>query len=101
MNACVLFSFAAVISKWPMSTTTVIGSKAQFHCSGSGFLIHWEMNGLPSTNAAISGQGIMSNDVSFSLGMALGYWKNGHISNSLLQKTCGCLRNETRDAVQH
>ena len=32
------------------------------------FSIHWEVDGLSSTNAAISGQGITLHDVSSSLG---------------------------------
>ena len=59
---------STVNTEWPMPTTVVIGSVGQFTCSGLGLLIHWEVDGLPSTDAEITKRGITSHVVSTSSG---------------------------------
>ena len=41
-----------------MSVSVLIGTDAQFHCTGTGVTISWEVDGLTSSNPVIIGRGI-------------------------------------------
>ena len=51
-----------------MSVNALVGTDAQFHCAGTGSIISWEVDGLPSSNPVIISRGITSDDVSSSSG---------------------------------
>ena len=50
----------------PVSVTTLEGLNAQFHCAGSGTVLVWEVDGLPSNDLSIENRGITDDTVTSS-----------------------------------
>ena len=55
-----------MITKSPVSVTTLGGTNALFHCAGSGFNILWKVDGFPMTDQNVLDRGITDNTVSSS-----------------------------------
>ena len=47
-----------------MSVSVLVGTNGQFHCTGTGVIIIWEVDGLYSNNPIITSRGITSDVVS-------------------------------------
>ena len=50
----------ATVLEGPVSVTALIGANAQFHCTGTGNYLVWEVDGLPADHSSISARGITS-----------------------------------------
>ena len=60
-----LFVHAATssISKAPVSVTALVGTNAQFHCTGTGNYLVWIVDGLQTGNSDIVSRGITEHTI--------------------------------------